>query len=129
MRFDRDDLLAHRQRLAVEPLAYGQRERLIERHRRAVAADVAVGVERAAPGARAIRRRVVRRVARRVARRVRARLARLAPLLYRGRSMVKAPSVAGQSSPSQPPHVAIFGPRLLYALWRSHGATPLALGG
>ena len=45
-------------------------------------------------------------------------------------STVKAPSVAGQSSPSQPPHVAIIPPpSLLYALCRTHRATPLALGG
>ena len=44
-------------------------------------------------------------------------------------SMVKAPSLAGQSSPSQPPHMEAFGPRLRYTLWRSHGATPLALRG
>ena len=45
------------------------------------------------------------------------------------RSMVKVPSLAGQSAPSQPPHMEAFGPRLLHTLWRSHGATPLALGG
>ena len=44
-------------------------------------------------------------------------------------SMAKAPSLAGQSSPSQPPHMEAFGSRLLYTLWRSHGATPLALRG
>ena len=44
-------------------------------------------------------------------------------------SMANVPSMAGQSAPSQPLHLAIFGPRLLYTLWRSHGATPLALRG
>ena len=48
---------------------------------------------------------------------------------YRMHRMVKAPSLAGQSSPSQPPHMEAFGSRLLYTLWRSHGATPLALRG
>ena len=46
-----------------------------------------------------------------------------------GSSMVKVPSSAGQSSPSQPPRKKAFGSRLLHTLWRSHGATPLALGG
>ena len=46
------------------------------------------------------------------------------------RSMVnKGPSWAGQSSARQPPRLAIFGPHLPYTLWRSHGATWLALGG
>ena len=36
-------------------------------------------------------------------------------------SMAKVPSVAGQSSPSPPPHVAVLGPRLLCTLWRSLG--------
>ena len=44
-------------------------------------------------------------------------------------SMVKAPSLAGQSSPSQPFHMEAFGSRLLYTLWRSDGANPPALGG
>ena len=44
-------------------------------------------------------------------------------------SMAKAPSLAGQSSPSPPPHLAIFGFGLLYALWRSHAATQRALRG
>ena len=44
-------------------------------------------------------------------------------------SMVNMPSSAGQSLPSQPPHMEAFGSRLLYLLWRSHGATQHALGG
>ena len=44
-------------------------------------------------------------------------------------SMAKVPSLAGQSSPSPPPHLAIFGFGRLYALWRSHSATQHALGG
>ena len=44
-------------------------------------------------------------------------------------SMVKGPSLAGQSSPSQHPHMEAFGSRLLYTLWRSHGALSLALRG
>ena len=46
-----------------------------------------------------------------------------------GRSRVQVPSLAGQSSPSPPPHMEAFGSRLLYTLWRSHGATRLALRG
>ena len=42
-------------------------------------------------------------------------------------SMVKVPSLAGQSLPSQPPHMEVCGSRLLHDL--SHAATPLALGG
>ena len=41
-------------------------------------------------------------------------------------SMVKAPSWAGQSAPSQPPHMGSLGSWLLYTLWRSHAATQLA---
>ena len=44
-------------------------------------------------------------------------------------SMVRVPSLAGQSSPSQRPHMEAFGSRLLYTLWRSHGATQHALRG
>ena len=44
-------------------------------------------------------------------------------------SMAKGPSLAGQSSPSPSPHLAIFGFGLLYALWRSHSATQRALRG
>ena len=46
-----------------------------------------------------------------------------------GASMVKVPSLAGPSSPSQPPHMEAFGSRLLHTLWRSHGAAQLALKG
>ena len=38
-------------------------------------------------------------------------------------------SLAAQSSPSPPPHMAIFGSGLLDALWRSRPATQRALGG
>ena len=49
-------------------------------------------------------------------------------LVPRGKnSMAKVPSLAGQSSPSPPPHLAIFGFGLLCALWRSHSATQRAL--
>ena len=48
---------------------------------------------------------------------------------YGSCSMVKVPSLAGQSSPSQPPHIKASGSRLLYTLWRSRGATPLARRG
>ena len=48
---------------------------------------------------------------------------------YEHGSMVKAPSWAGQSAPSQPPHVGSLGSWLLYTLWRSHAATQLARRG
>ena len=44
-------------------------------------------------------------------------------------SMVKVPSWEGQSPPSQPLHVAIFGSHLLYPLGRRHRATHHALRG
>ena len=43
--------------------------------------------------------------------------------------MARVPSLAGQSSQSPPPHLAIFGFGLLYALRRSHPATQRALRG
>ena len=45
------------------------------------------------------------------------------------RALGKRPSLACRSSPSQPPHLAIFGPRLFCTLSRSHGATQLARRG
>ena len=43
--------------------------------------------------------------------------------------MVKVPSLAGQSSPRTPPHLAIFGSGRLYALCTSHSATQRAMRG
>ena len=39
--------------------------------------------------------------------------------------MAKVPSLAGQSAPSQPPHMGLIGSWLLHPLRRSRGATPL----
>ena len=49
--------------------------------------------------------------------------------LNRRPSTAKGPSLAGQSSPSPPPHLASFGVGRLDALWRSRSATQRALRG
>ena len=46
-----------------------------------------------------------------------------------GAAWPKRPSWEGQSPPSQPRHLAIFGSRLLCGVWRCRGAAPRALGG